>query len=181
MIHYKGLPFLTMVDCGPGRHVIWKEIKGESAAEICRELDSMFYERGPVDELLMDNARAFQSDEMKQLLGKWGVLPYYRVAHRANGNGIVERSHRTIKAMAERTGKSPIEAVYYYNVSPRSGQKPETVPQKSLFKYEWRLPGEVARIDHSKEEARVQIGEEVWVKPGNARCTPEARRLNKTK
>ena len=171
--HYRGVPFLTMVDCGPGRHVVWREMRGESAAEICREMDSLFYERGPVDELLMDNARAFQSEEMKQMLERWGVVPYYRAAHRASGNGIVERSHRTIKAMAERSGKSPIESVFYYNVAPRNGQKPETVPQRSLFTYDWRLPGQPAETSSRQqcEGPRVQIGEEVWVKPGSARCT----------
>ena len=125
-----------------------------------------------MDELLMDNAKAFQSEEMKRLLDRWGVVPYYRAAHRANGNGIVERSHRTIKAMSERSGKSPIESVFFYNVAPRSGQKPESVPQRSLFTYDWRLPGQPAETSRPDGGgARVQIGEEVWVKPGNARCT----------
>ena len=179
--HYRGRPFLTMVDCGPGRNVIWREMRGESAAEICREMDNLFSERGPVDELLMDNAAAFKSEEMNQLLDKWGVIPYYRVAHRANGNGIVERSHRTIKAMAERSGKSPIEAVFFYNVAPRNGQKPETVPQRSLFTYEWRLPWQPAETTTSTTECsdgstKIQIGDEVWVKPGNARCTTQWRK-----
>ena len=174
--HYRGLPFLTMVDCGPGRHIIWREMKGESATEICREINSLFYERGPVDEVLMDNAAAFKSDEMNQLLEKWGVVPYFRAAHRASGNGIVERSHRTIKAMAERSGSNPIESVFFYNVAPRKGQKSESVPQRSLFTYEWRLPGqpvEPSRMRSPEEETKIQIGDEVWVKPGNARCTSQ--------
>ena len=48
--------------------------------------------------------------------------------------------HRTIKTMAERSGKSPIEAVFWYNVAPRYGQQPASVPQKSVSTYEWRLP-----------------------------------------
>ena len=106
MTHYAGRPYLSMVDCGPGRFVIWRELKGETATEICHELDELFYERGPVDELLMDNALAFRSQEMLQLMEKWGVRPFYRAAYRAGGNGIVERSHRTIKTMAERSGPS---------------------------------------------------------------------------
>ena len=172
--HYRGIPYLTMVDCGPGRHAIWRELRGESASEICREIDGLFYERGPVDELLMDNARAFRSDEMRQLLGKWGVASYFRAAYRASGNGIVERSHRTIKAMAERTGGSPIEAVYFYNIAPRNRQNPETVPQRSLFTYEWRLPGQSTgstRVSQQEGGQKIKVGDEVWVKPGNARCT----------
>lgn len=32
--HYRHLPYLTIVDCGPGRLAIWRELKGESAEEI---------------------------------------------------------------------------------------------------------------------------------------------------
>ena len=47
---------------------------------------------------------------------KWGVTvrPFYQAAYGAGGNGIVERSHRTIKTMSERSGKSPTEAVFWY-------------------------------------------------------------------
>ena len=75
--HYAGRPYLSMVDCGPGRFVVWRELKGETATEICHELDELFYERGPVDELLIDNALAFRSQEMLQLMEKWGVRPFY--------------------------------------------------------------------------------------------------------
>ena len=169
--HYRGLPYLTMVDCGPGRFLIWREMRGETAVEICKVLDTLFYERGPVKELLMDNAQAFRSKEMEGLLEKWGVCPLYHAALRASGNGIVERSHRTIKAMAERTGKSPVDAVFWYNVAPRYGQKPESIPQRSVAAYEWRLPREQGDIHQERDDASVHVGDQVWVKPGNARCT----------
>ena len=121
--HYAGRPYLSMVDCGPGRFVVWRELKGETATEICHELDKLFYERGPVDELLMDNALAFRSQDMLQLMEKWGVRPFYRAAYRAGGNGIIERSHRTIKTMAERSGKSPIAWVGVKNFGFTEKQK----------------------------------------------------------
>ena len=167
--HFKGLPYLTMVDCGPGRLVIWKELKGETAKEITRILDILFCERGPVGEILMDNAPAFHSQDMKELCNKWGIRPFYRAAYRASGNGIVERSHRTIKSMAERTGKSPIDAVFWYNMSPRHGQREDSVPQMSVFNYEWTLPGNQYGLEHSGND-EVHVGDEVWVKPGNAKC-----------
>ena len=160
---YAGRPYLSMVDCGPGRFVVWRELKGETATEICHELDKLFYERGPVDELLTDNVLPFRSQEMLQLMEKWGVRPFYRAAYRAGGNGIVERSHRTIKTMAERSGKSPIDAVFWYNVVPRYGQQPASVPQKSVATYEWRLPVMSAPpAEGDCGDGRVQIGEEVW-------------------
>ena len=48
---------------------------------------------------------------------------YYQAAYRPGSNGIVERSHCTIKAMAERSGTRPVEAAYWYNIVPREGQR----------------------------------------------------------
>ena len=107
-------------------------MKGETAAEICKELDSIFLERGPVKEVLLDNAPSFPSEEVRKLLKQWGVKRYFRAAYRANGNDIVERHHRTIKAMAERMGRNPREAVYWYNVSPKYGQKDDSIPQAAV-------------------------------------------------
>ena len=173
--HYHGVPYLSMVDCGPGRFAIWRKLKGETGTEICQHLDNVFYERGPTKEVLMDNARAFHSTEMSDLLGKWGVRAFYRAAYRAEGNGIVERNHRTIKASAERANISPIDAVYWYNISPRYGQKAESVPQRSVTTYQWRLLGQEVKESEEKQ-ARVNIGDEVWVKPGHARCTTQWRK-----
>ncbi|KAF2360595.1 Reverse transcriptase RNA-dependent DNA polymerase [Trinorchestia longiramus] len=68
-------------------------------------------------------------------------------------NGIVERHHRTVKAIAERGRISPIEAVYWYNSTPRSGQDELSVLQRSC------------------NDSSIRAGEEVWVKPSNANCT----------
>ncbi|KAG1683689.1 putative uncharacterized transposon-derived protein F52C9.6 [Nymphon striatum] len=170
--HYRQLPYLTMIDCGPGRVALWRELSAETADIIVPILDEIFFERGPVDELLMDNARVFHSRVMREMMDKWGIKGFFRTAYRATGNGIIERHHRTIKAMAERGRISPAEAVFWYNVSPRSGQDGGTVPQRAVFRYDWRCPGEVTgRDEESEETANVQIGEEVWVKPGSVRCT----------
>ena len=40
-------------------------------------------------------------------------------AYRAGGNGIMERNHRTVKAMADREKGDPIDDVYCYNKAPR--------------------------------------------------------------
>ena len=69
----------------------------------------------------MDNGAAFRSQALKDVVDKWNVKRYFRDAYRPSGNGIVERHHRTIKARAERGQVTPMEAVFWYNVSPRSG------------------------------------------------------------
>ena len=170
--HYRGLPYLSMVDCGPSRFAIWRELKRENSQCIIAELEEVFMERGPVNEILMDNATVFRSEEFSRFLQTWKVRSWYRAAYRASGNGIVERHHRTIKAIAERAMISPLKAVYWYNTTPRSGQKAESVPYKSLFSYEWRHP-DVEPLGAEQADCQLKIGDEVWIKPGSGRCTEQ--------
>lgn len=173
--HYRDRLYLTLVDCGPGRVAIWRELRSENAREIAKVLNEIFLERGPVDEVLMDNGTAFRSRELEDMLGKWNVSRYFRAAYRPSGNGIVERHHRTIKALAERGQLKPEEAVFWYNMSPRSGQDETTVPQRSVFCYDWRHPS-VAPVSRRDSTATISVGEEVWVKPANAKCTSQWRK-----
>ena len=47
----------------------------------------------------------------------------------------------------------------------------KTVPQSSEHSYIWRLPLEDPEVEEKWEAATLQVGNEVWVKPGSARCT----------
>ena len=172
--HYRNKRFLTIIDCGPGRYAIWREVPNETAEAVVKSLEQIFFEHGPVNEILMDNATAFRSQVMKKFMERWNVGAWFRAAYRAAGNGIIERHHRTVKRMAERAGISPIEAVFWYNVSPRSGQDRKTVPQLAVFAYEWRQPWEQVEKypeDDSGGSSKLQVGDEVWVKPPLAKCT----------
>ena len=171
--HYKGVPYLTLVDCGPGRFAIWRELTRETGECIKFQLNQIFLERGPVQEVLMDNSTAFHSVTLAELFERWKIRRYYRAAYRPSGNGIVERNHRTIKALAERTKVSPCESVFWYNISPRSGQKSESVPQQAVYKYEWRHPEVISEESCEIRGGKLSIGDEVWVKPPNMRCTTE--------
>ena len=85
----------------------------------------------------------------------------------------MERHHRTVKAIAERGGRSPEEATFWYNMVPKVGQRDDTVPHRSVFNYEWRNPRDTSQEIDDQGPAKIQIGEEVWVKPPNARCTTQ--------
>jgi ribonuclease HI len=170
--HYHQLPYLSIVDCGPSRFTIWRALTRETAETITAILEQLFLERGPPHELLMDNAQAFHSGLMKEMLQKWGVKSLYRAAYKPSGNGIVERNHRTIKAIAERAGISPEVAVSYYNQTPRSGTNPSSVPYRGIYQYDWRWPIKGSLNDEEVNTSNiVKMGEEVWVKPSNAKCT----------
>lgn len=173
--HYRHQLYLSMVDCGPGRVAIWRELRAENAEEIARILNEIFLERGPPEEVLMDNGTAFRSQVVKEMMDKWNVGRYFRAAYRPSGNGIVERHHRTIKALAERGQITPMEAVFWYNLAPRSGLDEATVPQRTVFRYEWRHPSKVP-TGETKGAATIKVGEEVWVKPPDAKCTSHWKR-----
>ena len=173
--HYRQIPYLTMIDCGPSRFAIWREIRCETSREIADVLNEVFLERGPVDEVLMDNSASFHSSLLKEMFDNWKINTYFRVAYRASGNGIIERNHRTVKAIAERSDITPQEAVFWYNLTPRS-RDPQIIPHQELFNYEWRNPLVEPVVHHKAEEANVEIGDEVWVKPPHARCTTEWRK-----
>ena len=109
----------------------------------------------------MDNAPTFKSAEVKLLFQKCSVKSIYRAAWRPGGNGIVERHHRTIKAMAERGGGNPIEAIYWYNMSPKEGQNKDSVPHMSVHRYEWRVKGHVEEEVGEEPDCELKVGDQV--------------------
>ena len=172
--HFRSKKYLTLIDCGPSKFAIWREIPNEGESVISRHLNEIFRERGPPGELLMDNATSFRSLEVRKLCESWGVEPVYRCAYRPSGNGIIERNHRTIKRSAARTGKDVLTAVYWYNVSPCDGIADESVPYRRIYTYEWkplRLHTATTRVPTNSETFRV--GQKVFVKPPGARCTTQ--------
>ena len=120
----------------------------------------------------MDNSTTFHSSRLADLLLGWKVKSYFRVAYRASGNGIIERNHRTIKTIAERSNITPQEAIFWYNITPRSHDQ-YLIPQRELFTYHWRCSLVEPTGNYSAEQASVELRNEVWVKPPNARCTTE--------
>jgi transposase InsO family protein/ribonuclease HI len=180
--HYKGRCYLTMVDCGPSRFAIWREVTAECAASVVQNVEQLFRERGPVDELLLDNSRTFHSHAVADLCQKWNVRRRFRAAHRPSGNGIVERHHRTIKRMAARAGAgSPLQSVFWYNMAPKSADDEATVPWRRVQAYEWRHPDVRPSDIEGDQPAALQVGDEVWVKPPDARCTSKWTSAHVTK
>ena len=52
--------FLKMVDCGPGRFAIWRQIASEREPDICAAMSSVWNEFGPPEEVLLDNYSTFR-------------------------------------------------------------------------------------------------------------------------
>ena len=86
------------------------------------------------------------------------------------GNGIVERSH----CIAARTQCSVMEAVYWYNVTPKDDASASTAPANIIYSYTARI--RVVDVTLPPEDAgpsRYKVGDNVWVKISHGRCTTQ--------
>lgn len=70
--HYCHHFYQSMVDCGPSRVAIWRPLQTETATHIVSQLSSVVIERGPCDELLLDNSTAFRSANCCSVHGQVG-------------------------------------------------------------------------------------------------------------
>ena len=70
--HYKGCSYLTLIDCGPSRFAIWRQLRLQTSASITGQLEVVFSERGAPKELLTDNDTAFRSSIFATFAECWG-------------------------------------------------------------------------------------------------------------
>lgn len=171
--HMNGQCYFTFIDCGPSRFAVWKQLSEESLSRVIEGALEVFRERGPPQELLLDNAASFKSQKFVEACNRWGVNLIYRSAFRPECNGIIERHHRTIKRSAARSGCSVLDIVFWYNSSPLQAMQTSSVPSRSIYKYEWRYPELKNGSEYCRDSGPYRPGDRVYVKPGNARCTTE--------
>ena len=139
--HYGAHHFLTLTDCGPSRFSIWRQLARQDLARVIRQLETVFFERGPPHELLTDNDTAFCSREFRAFVNDWGVNSRFHCAYVPAGNGIAERCQRSVKRIAARMHCPIQEAVYWHNVTPRDSVSPPTTPADKIYRYEVRVKG----------------------------------------
>lgn len=190
--HYQGGSYLTLIDCGPSRYSLWYQLSRPDAAQVVGRLETVFYERGAPEEILADNDTIFRSRQMAALMSKWGTTLRFRAVHEPGGNGIVERSHRTIKVIAARRRCTIAEAVHLYNIAPRSGDSAASAPAANVYKYQVRDCVQAGLFDAAvgtqqippaPDDARplhststLQAGDLVWMRRRGTRCTATSRR-----
>ena len=66
-------------------------------------------------------------------------------------------------------------------MSPKNGIDAMSVPQKAIYRYEWRINVCDVEEESSNVNGKFQVGDEVWVKPPNCRCTTKWNRGTITK
>ena len=173
--HHGCQKYLTIVDCGPSRFAIWRNIQNESESQVVSVLRQIFSQFGPPIEILCDNAKSFRSNLMQEFCKLWKISLTFRCAYKPYGNGIVERNHRTIKRISARCGKNIDFCVFWYNITPHGSKG--IIPSSKLISYEWRNPFLEVEVnseidDGQKSDKRAySVGDNVWVKPHGARCT----------
>lgn len=175
-------PYLTVVDCA-SRFNIWRRLAGESATSVTAALESIFSEFGPPRVLLFDNSPTFLSAIVARFLSKWAVIPMQCCAYRHQGNGIVERAHRTIKRMVERSEKCVSEMVFWYNATTNSvtGEAPFVSVFGSVPKLPTVTDSRRVRASNIQQEWAdevedtisnpLQVGDSVYLKPRQPSCT----------
>ncbi|XP_067932922.1 uncharacterized protein [Watersipora subatra] len=165
--HYQGIPYLTVIDCGPSRFAAWRKLRNETYSVVMEQLDHIFCQRGSPVKIFSDNGSCYRS--FKPLLDKWVVNHIYSCAYRASGNGVIERNHRTIKRMLARSGGTLNDKLYWYNNSINADG---VVPFRRLF-YDNPQKQETTRISAKRDISLnlYKVGDQVYVKPGNAKCT----------
>ena len=104
--HYGGNHFLTLIDCGPTRFVVWKLIVRQDSSSVIRQLSSIFFERGAPEEILADNDPAFRSNSS------------CRKREAAMHIHTIEQRHRSIKKIAARKQCTISVVSYWYNIIP---------------------------------------------------------------
>ena len=146
------------------------------AGVIC-ELESIFYERGPPEEILTDNDTAFCSMEFRRFIDEWGVRLRHRCAYVLSGNSIAERCHRSVKRIAARKACTIAEAVYRYNATPKDAVTAASALANAIHRYWVCIKGIDARLpDWRGTKGPYELGDIVWVKPPNSRCTTSFQR-----
>ncbi|XP_043231549.1 uncharacterized protein LOC122386434 [Amphibalanus amphitrite] len=172
--HVSDQLYLTLIDCGPSRYAIWRRIKRQDTDSIITALESVFLERGAPRELLTNNFTSFRSAVFHEFVSRWGISVRYRAAHAPFGNGVSERNHRSVKTIVARKGCSVAEAVYRYNVMPRSDDL-NSSPANVLFNYKLRVPD--VESEEKCEESECAMFNEVERPGQGGQKTAQPRQL----
>ena len=183
--HLREKKFLTIIDCGPSRYAIWKQVEAEDAVSVAKGLEEAFRTFGPPAEVVVDNGLAFRSVLVRQLCDKWRINIHFRCADKPTGNAIIERNHRTVKELAAKREGDVLEAAMLYNITPQ-GEHWRS-PGEVMMNRTWNNPLLQQQLDRPSGQREVrrcgpfEVGDAVWVKPPRARCVDPWREGRVTK
>lgn len=180
--HVYNVPYLTAIDtCS--RFTVWRRLSSESSREVVQQVRGIFCEFGPPNSIMTDNALVFRSREFVALLDSWNVEQVLSCAYRSQGNGIIERMHRSVKRAVARSGRSVEETTFWVNNTKRAWQT--VTAYEMVFSARARKPGisneriEIQRPDTSglppcrapdKMENPFLVGDRVYLRDPTGKC-----------
>lgn len=182
--HVNSRPYLSIIDVFSG-YTIWFDLKDESGVEITRKLRIVFSAFGPPRVIMSDNGAVFRGRDFHDLISEWDVESQLTCSYRSQGNGTIERVHRTIKRSISRSGK-PVENIVFWHNNTRGCRK--HTPHELLFGMSPRKPGvscqryfvtdreafnhEIEDTDFYEQKQRnpFLVGDKVFLRPPSGRC-----------
>ena len=139
-------------------------MRSESAQEVAGQFRQLFAEFGPPESILTNNGTVYRSRDLEHLLQHWEVAYDFSCAYRPQGNGAVERVHRTVKRSAARAGATVEDIVFWLNNSFADGK---VSPYELVFCAHSRKPG--------VSVMRVEVDRAASTGPFGAAALPYAR------
>ena len=89
---------LTIIDHF-SRYVKFYPLRSKVAGSIVEKLSGFIRDFGVPETLLLDNAMEFRGHEMRQWADAHGIVLLYTTPYHPQGNGVIERMHRTLKTV----------------------------------------------------------------------------------
>ena len=167
--HFSQQLYLTLIDCGPSCFGIWKPLSHQDFADIINQLEVVFYEKGLRIKQLTDNDVVLCGQRFAEFAWTWVYMYYFGAP--TSMIGIVERSHHTIKHIAERMQCSITEAVYWHNVMLKDDKTASTAPANATYSCKICLKGiNMALVPDNEVSSRYMEADIVWVKDPYGRC-----------
>ena len=185
--HVDGKPYLSVIDTS-SRYTVWRRLYNESAREVCRNVNQVFSEFGPPATVLSDNGTVFHSRDFVSMMRRWSVEQLFSGAYRPQGNGMIERVHRSIKRTVKRSRCSVEEAVFWHN---NTKNYKSICPYELLFSAISKKPGIATRrklinrkrsrnyeVNDNDEFRKTEnnpfaVGDRVFLRPHSGQCDVE--------
>uniref|UniRef100_A0A674HI78 Uncharacterized protein n=1 Tax=Taeniopygia guttata TaxID=59729 RepID=A0A674HI78_TAEGU len=107
---------------------------GETAKHVCQHFSQAFSYLGVPQEIKTDNGPSYTSQELATFLNDWGVHHTFGIPHSPTSQGMVERTHQTLKRILNQQKggvdqatpqKRLSKALYVYNFLNSSTEEPD--------------------------------------------------------
>ena len=114
---------------------------------------------------------------VRRFVDEWGIRLRHRSAYVPSHNSIAERCYWSVKRIAARKACTIAEALYRYNATPKDAVTAASAPANAIHRYRVRIKGIDACLpDWQGTRGPYELGDTVWVKPPNSRCTTSFQR-----